>query len=191
VAGGPCPDCSFSVDKQHLSVCGSAAIQLFAPTLDLFGPQQLARQGSVASPAQRVAWSPFQTNLFAVAVSLCHPAAADRLHEVQLYSGAALAARHATMARVNCLLWTTREPLLLAGQEDGRIAVLRAKGTSQLQLESYLLFHKSPVLCLQESPCAQYVCSIGQDEVLMVWKHQAEQVPASVCHSQLEVNCLR
>lgn len=148
----------------------------------------------MASPAQHVAWCPFQTTVFAVAVSLCQASPSDRQHEVQLYTGGALVSRHVTMARVGCLLWTTREPLLLAGQDDGRIAVFRARG-ERLQLETYLLFHKSPVLCLQESPCAQYVCSIGQDEVLMVWKHQA-QVSMSMSQSQqlseeMMINCLR
>jgi hypothetical protein len=27
------------------------------------------------------------------------------------------------------------------------------------------------VLFLQESPCTNYVCSIGEDEVLFVWKY--------------------
>ena len=75
-------------------------------------------------------------------------------HEVLFYNQGTLVSRHTTKASVNCLLWSSREShqgqLLLAGQEDGRIAVLRVKGAYHIQVETiwFLLFHKSPVLFL-------------------------------------------
>jgi len=61
----------------------------------------------------------------------------------------------------------------LAGLSEGKIGVIKVKGFHQISAEcvSYLTFHTSPVLFLQESPCTNYVCSIGQDEVLFVWKY--------------------
>ena len=63
--------------------------------------------------------------------------------------------------------------MILAGLYDGKIAVIKVKGvhTIRTELICMLQFHTTPVMFIQESPCTNYVCSIGEDEVLFVWKH--------------------
>jgi len=63
--------------------------------------------------------------------------------------------------------------MLLAGLIDGKIAVIRVRGAHTVRSEvvCMLSFHSTPVMYIQESPCTNYVCSVGEDEVLFVWKH--------------------
>ena len=61
----------------------------------------------------------------------------------------------------------------MAGQADGKIAVILVQGTNYIRAEimCMLSFHSTPIMFLQESPCSNYVCSLAEDEVLFVWKH--------------------
>ena len=65
--------------------------------------------------------------------------------------------------------------------------MIRVRGTSYISAEcsSYLLFHQSPVIFLQESPCKRYICSVGEDEILFVWR-VAMDSPSAFRHDRRE-----
>lgn len=75
-------------------------------------------------------------------------------YEVQLYNvdSNKLIAKCQLMSKINCLQWTRKlldgSQILLAGQEDGKIAVLKVQGDHMLSIEciSYLNFHKAPLM---------------------------------------------
>jgi len=63
--------------------------------------------------------------------------------------------------------------MLFAGLENGKVAIIRLKGTQAMvtSIVNYLEFHESSILHLQESPDGAYLGSIARDQVFFLWKH--------------------
>jgi hypothetical protein len=102
-------------------------------------------------------------------------------YEVKIYNceTKSMVANVALQSQVRCLLWSKvtndsdQSQNILAGLHCGQIAIIKLFGcmSLQAQLQSCLNFHEYPVRYLKESPDGLFMTSVGEDEILFVWKH--------------------
>ena len=163
---GSARHCAFSSDMKYLAVSGNL-VQLFSPKLEhsLIEQQSLNKIASINPSSQevvsQVAWSIPNPHVFAIAVtSVINQIGCQedppQGYEVHIYNADShqLLAKCPLKSRINCLLWSSKpennSQLLLCGQQDGKIAVIKVRGNHSFTTEicCFLSFHTSPVLFL-------------------------------------------